>query len=209
MGETTRLWRAAASLGRTRRSGKGLPSLWFVTDPERTPDPAAVAGRLPRGAGVIFRGFGRGDAVATALQLANLARRRGLILLIGADEGLAARVGASGVHLPERMSGRLRRIRGRRPGWIITLAAHSPRALRRAGAVGADAVLFSTVFASRSPTASAPIGPVRLGRLTRGSSTPVFALGGVDASTAKRLCGTGVAGFAAVDAFERPVRIRT
>jgi thiamine-phosphate pyrophosphorylase len=206
LGGSTGLWRAAATLGRTRRAGKGLPTAWFVTDPGRTPDPAAVVERLPRGAGVIFRGFGRADAAETALQLAKIARRRGLILLIGADEALAARVGANGVHLPERMGEGLRRLRARRPGWIITLAAHSPRALQRAAALSADAVLFSTVFASLSATAGAPMGPTRLARLARRGSMPVFALGGVNAQTAKRLARTGVAGFAAVDAFARTIR---
>jgi len=195
------LWRAAKTLGRTRRRAKGLPVVWFVTDPERTPDPVQIAERLPRGTGVIFRGFGRPDAVKTATELAAVARRRRLILLIGADHALALRLGVSGVHLPERMGGRLWRLRGLRPQWIITLAAHSPRALLRAGALGADAVLVSSVFESRSANAGPPIGPVRLARLTRLCRTPIFALGGVQGQTAKQLIGTGVAGFAAVDAF--------
>ena len=198
---STGLWRTAATLGRTRRRGKGLPAVWFVTDPERTPDPVAITERLPRGAGVIFRGFGRADTLETARRLAAIARSRGLVLLIGADDALAARVAANGVHLPERMGGRLRRMKARRPSWIVTLAAHSPRALRRAGAARADAVLLSTVFESRSPSAGRPIGSIRLAQLARSCRTPVFALGGVEARTAKRLVGTGVAGFAAVEAF--------
>ena len=198
---STGLWRTAATLGRTRRHGKGLPVVWFVTDPGRTPDPAAIAKRLPRGAGVIFRGFGRADALETARRLAGIARSRGLVLLIGADDALAARVAADGVHLPERMGGGLRRMKARRPDWIITVAAHSPGALRRAATVRADAVLLSAVFESRSPSAGRPIGPIRLAELARSCGTPVFALGGVEARTAKRLVGTGVAGFAAVEAF--------
>ncbi len=195
------MWRTAATLGRTRRRGKALPTVWFVTDPLRTPDPISIAQDLPRGAGVIFRGFGRADALATAHGLAKVARRRGLVLLIGADEALAAEVAADGVHLPERLGAGLRRLKARRPGWIITLAAHSPGALRRAGHAGADAVLLSTVFESRSPSAGRPIGPLRLAGLARSSPTAVFALGGVDARSARRLVGTEAAGFAAVEAF--------
>lgn len=198
------LWRAAATLGRRRRLGKGLPVVWFVTDPERTPDPVAIAERLPRGAGVIFRHFGRPDAGPVAARLSAVARRRGLVLLIGADDALAAKVGANGVHLPERQVGRLGRMRAKRPGWLITVAAHTPRALAAGGR--ADGVLLSTVFASRSPSAGRPIGAVRLAALVRRSVAPVYALGGVGAGTVGRLLGSRAAGFAAVEAFsaDRP-----
>jgi thiamine-phosphate pyrophosphorylase len=201
---STALWRAARVLGRQRRrgqsrNGKSLPVAWFVVDPDRTPDPSAIAQRLPRGAGVIFRHFGRPQALDQALKLARIARRRGLVLLIGADEALAAKAKADGVHLPERMSGGVRRLKARRPHWIVTVAAHSPAALRRAS--GADAAVLSTVFESRSPSAGRPIGVVRLSALAHASDTPVIALGGVTSSTARRLGGSSVAGFAAVDAF--------
>jgi thiamine-phosphate pyrophosphorylase len=154
---------------------------------------------------VIFRGFGRAGAEATALALAKLAQARGLVLLIGQDEALAARVGAAGVHLPERDRARARRLKARHPRWIITLAAHSPMALTRAGMTGADAALISTVFPSRSPTAGRPMGPARLGLMLKGMRLPVFALGGVTGANAGRLIGTGVAGFAAVEALS-PLR---
>lgn len=173
--------------------------VFFVTDPERTPDPVRIAETLPRGCGMIFRGFGRPEAAATALALAKMARRRGLVLLIGQDEALAARVGAAGVHLPERDLGRASSIRQRHPGWLITGAIHSARALAFAGRAGLDAVLLSTAFDSRSPSARPPLGPIRLALLVRGAGVPVIALGGVNGRTAKRLAGTGVSGFAAVD----------
>ncbi len=173
--------------------------MFFVTDPDRTPDPVRIAAALPRGTGVIFRGFGRPDAETTAKALARIARARGLVLLIGADAAMAARVGADGVHLPERLLGAARRIKARRPRWIVTCAAHSEAALARARRAGADAALLSVVFPSRSPSAGRPIGPVRLAILARRAPLPVIALGGVNGRTAKRLIGTGVHGFAAVE----------
>ena len=200
--ERRALWRAAATLGLKARRGKAggrLPTVFFVTDPDRVPDPVSIARSLPRGAGVIFRGFGREAAEETAAALAAIARRRGLLLLIGADVAMAKRTGAGGVHLPERDIQKAPLIRRRHPLFIITGAAHSPRALRKAGAARLEAVLLSTAFASRSPTAGRPLGPIRLAIAARGSRLPVFALGGVKGRTAKRLIGTGVAGFAAVD----------
>jgi thiamine-phosphate pyrophosphorylase len=200
--ERRALWRAAATLGLKVRNGKAgarLTTVFFVTDPDRTPDPLLIARGLPRGAGVIFRGFGRPDAERTASALAGVCRRRGLLLLIGADVALAHRIGAGGVHLPERDIQKAPSIRSRHPGWVVTGAAHSPRALRRAKAAELDAALLSTAFPSRSPTAGRPLGPIRLAIAARGAGLPVIALGGVNARTVRRLIGTGVAGLAAVD----------
>lgn len=195
------LWTTARALNRRSRRRKPLPPLLFVTDPDRTPDPAAVAERLPRGCGVIFRAFGAPDAPAQTRELARIAHRRGLILLIGADERLAMQAGAGGVHLPERLASTARRLGARHPAWLVTAAAHSPAAIHRAARAGADAVLLSTVFESRSPSAGKPLGPVRLAALVRGAPLPVYALGGVDMKNARRLIASGAVGIAAVDAF--------
>ncbi len=178
-----------------------LPTVFFVTDPDRTPDPLSIARSLPRGAGVIFRGFGRTGVERTATALAVIARRRGLLLLIGADAALAARIGAGGVHLPERDLQEARSIRRRHPSYIITGAAHSLRALKRAEGAGLHAALLSTAFSSLSPTAGRPLGPIRLAIAVRGAGLPVIALGGVNGRTAKRLIGVEVSGFAAVEGF--------
>lgn len=176
---------------------KPLPALLCFTDPVRTPDPAAIAQRLPRGSAIVYRAFGADDALAVALRLRAIARRRGLKLLIGADEALAARVGADGVHLPERLAHRAARIRARHPGWLITAAAHSPRAAR----AKVDAVVVSAIFPSNSASAGEPLGPLRLAQIVRLSRGPVYALGGVNSATAARLLATGVVGIAGVEVF--------
>jgi thiamine-phosphate pyrophosphorylase len=195
------LERFAAGAKPLRGAKPPLPAAWLFTDPGRTPDPVAVAGRLPRGAGVVFRAFGEPGALETGLALAKVARRRGLVLLVGADAALASRIGAAGVHLPERLAHRAPALRRRRPGWLITAAAHSPRGLARATRLGVDAAFLSGVFASRSPSAGRPIGVVRLASLAHASRTPVMALGGVNDRTAPRLVGSGAAGLAAVDGW--------
>ena len=195
------LARTAAFLGRHAATRKALPALLFFTDPVRTPDPEAIAGRLPRGAAIVFRAFGAADADERGARLAAIARERGLTLLIGADASLAARLGADGVHLPERLACRARRLKAAHPGWIVTAAAHSTAAARRALALGADAAVVSTVFASASASAGAPMGPIRLAILVRRTGGPVYALGGVDNKKARLLKDTGLVGLAAVDAF--------
>jgi thiamine-phosphate pyrophosphorylase len=175
--------------------------LLFFTDPARTPDPARTAANLPRGAAIVFRAFGAPDAEAQGLRLKAVARARGLVLLVGADPRLAARIGADGVHLPERAAGLARRIRQAHPRWIVTCAAHSLPAARRAAQGGADAAVVSAVFPSRSPSAGPPIGPLRLASLVRRAGLPVYALGGVNDATAGRLRAAGLAGLAGIDGF--------
>lgn len=200
-GDLQRLADLAASLRPRLPSAKPLPRLIFVTDPARTPDPEAVAERLPAGAGVIYRAFGAADAPAQAARLAAIARARGLVLLIGADAALAAAVGAGGVHLPERDLVRAGGLKAAHPDWIVTGAAHSLEAARLAAEFGCDAVLASTVFASASPSAGAPMGATVFTAFVTAAPLPVYALGGVNVKTARELVNSGAAGFAMVEAF--------
>jgi thiamine-phosphate pyrophosphorylase len=178
-----------------------LPKLLFFTDPARTPEPALIAARLPPGAAVVYRAFGARDALVRGRELAKVARRRRLVFLVGADAGLAARLMADGVHLPERASVRARSLKRLRPGWLVTCAAHSlPAALAAKGA-GADAVVVSPVFESRSPSAGRPLGPLRFAQIARRIGGPVYALGGLNPATAQSLTGSGAVGFAAVEAL--------
>ena len=158
--------------------------------------------RLPKGAAVIYRAFGDPGADDVAKRLRTVTRARGIRLLIGADDGLAVRVGADGVHLPERMAHRVLRLKLRQPGWLISVAAHSRTAVCRGQS--ADAIVLSAVFPSRSPSAGQALGPIRFAQLVRTSRAPVIALGGVNKQNAPRLISTGAAGLAAIDGLTGP-----
>lgn len=188
--------RTARLLPARRSLRKALPGLLFFTDPERTPDPVAAAARLPRGAAVVYRSFGAHDAETTARRLQGVARALGLSLLIGQDAGLAARIGAAGVHLPERLAHRAGPLKRAHPRWIVTVAAHSLAAARVAGP---DAVVISAAFPSRSASAGPPLGPARLAAMVRAAKRPAYALGGVNDRTARRLVDAGLVGLAAVE----------
>lgn len=194
--------RVARTLRPAPAGRKTLPRLFFFTDPARVPDPEAVVRRLPRGAGVVFRAFGAPDATERGRRLAHICRRRGLTLLAGADARLASRIGAAGVHLPERRAGAATGLKRARPAWIVTGAAHSAAAIQRAHRAGADAVFVSPVFASASPSTGRPLGPLRFAQLVRGARLPVYALGGIDAAGARRIARSGAAGVAAVEALK-------
>jgi thiamine-phosphate pyrophosphorylase len=173
-----------------------LPALLFFTDPVRTPDPEAVAARLSPGSAIVYRHFGAADAEERARRLRAIARGRGLKLLIGQDVALAVRIGADGVHLPERLAHQAASVKRAHHGWIVTVAAHSLAAARRGGA---DATVISAVFASKSASATTALGPIRLAALVRAAGRPAYALGGVNDKTAGRLRGVGLIGLAAVE----------
>jgi thiamine-phosphate pyrophosphorylase len=178
-----------------------LPALWLVTDPARI-DPLAAAKALPPGGGIIYRAFGAADALEVGRALRRIADRRKLVLLAGADEALARAIGADGLHLPERLVSRAPIVRARHRGWMVTGAAHSNLALVRARRARVDAAVLSPAFTSRSPSAGAPIGPVRLAIWIRRAGLPVIALGGVRNETAPGLVRTGAHGLAAVEGLK-------
>jgi thiamine-phosphate pyrophosphorylase len=203
------LWRTARGLKRSpgkplglhRRGAKTLPPLLFFTDPQRTPRPELVLARLPRGSGIVYRAFGAPDAVVAGRSLARLARRRGVVFIVGADAALAIALHADGVHWPERQAfrpGRNRRL-GRR--FLLTGAAHSLSAIMRARRAGLDALVVSPVFPSASPSAGHPLGAMRFTGLVRAATIPVYGLGGINAVSARRLSVSGAIGLAAVEAF--------
>lgn len=190
----------AAEARRLNRAAGGppLPALWFFTDPLRTPDPLAAVLRLPRGTGVVYRHFGAADRGKTARAIARACRSRGLILLIAADPELASRVGADGVHWPERL---LPQRRAASDGRIATAAAHGAEALARAAAYGADAAALSPIFPTESAASGAPLGLFRASQMARAAGLPVLALGGVNAKNARLLAGRGFAGLVSVGAL--------
>jgi thiamine-phosphate pyrophosphorylase len=176
-----------------------LPVLFFVTDAARCPDPVRVAQHLPRGVGIILRHYDAPDRAGLAHALSRVAHARGLMLVIAADPKLARAVRAHGVHWPE---GLMPLAQGRRHGFV-TVAAHSEKALIRARIIGADAALLSPVFPTRSGAEKHPLGVVRFAMLAHRAGLPVYALGGISGLTARRLLGSGAAGLAAVDAFQK------
>jgi thiamine-phosphate pyrophosphorylase len=178
-----------------------LPALFLVTDERWLADPSAAIAALPRGAGVVFRHYGDPARAQRAQELARLCRARGIVFLVAGDAALAARVRARGVHLPEHQIERALALRRTRRNWLITVAAHGEPGLRKAKESSADAALLAPVFATRSHPERKPLGVLRFALLTKRAALPVYALGGVDEKSAKRLTGTGAAGIAALSAL--------
>jgi len=192
----------ASAAARVRGKCDALtPPLLALTDPERQPDPVALARHLPPGSALIYRHFGAADRFALAHEAVCLARARGVQVLISGDAALARDCHADGVHWPERMLAQAHRERARGNTGLFTGSVHSPQALSRAQASGLDAVLVSTVFASVSASAGRPMGPLALAACAGRARMPIYALGGVNTRTIRRLEGLGISGVAVVGAI--------
>ena len=188
--------------------GRARVALIAMTDPERLPDVEAALCALPRGAALVWRAYD-GDASPERLRhLTSLARRKQVLLLVAGHPALAARTGTMGIHLPERELRRPRsgpyvipRLR-RHGGMPLTAACHSEAAIRRAAEGGAEAVLISPVFATKSHAGAKPLGLIRFAQLARIAARfglLPYALGGiVTEAHVRRLKGTGAAGIAGI-----------
>jgi thiamine-phosphate pyrophosphorylase len=186
---------ARALQAQSRWRDCGLPALWILTDGARTPDPIAAAADLPEGAGVVLRNYRDPDRANLARDLAKVAMRRRLSLVIGADAALARAVGAAGVHAPRWAPP----IHPSADLWL-TASAHSLADVARRP--GVTAYFVSPVFTTASHQGASPLGPLLLAACARIAPVPIIALGGITAANAPRLLGTGAAGIAAIGALQ-------
>lgn len=168
--------RAVKSRGRWR--GAGAPPLWLFSDPGRVPDLLAAVALLPRGlCGVVFRDDGTDGRMRLARAVEMVCRQRRLIMVVaGQRSGLMW----AGRHL--------------RQGWGVpdhrcsTASAHSIPAILRARRAGAAATFLSPVFPTASHPGQPALGILRWSSLARrAGGTDVFALGGMDGSSVRRL----------------------
>ncbi|MBA4353270.1 MAG: thiamine phosphate synthase [Novosphingobium sp.] len=143
--------------------------------------------RLPRGSALVFRHYHLSPAPRRVRfeRLARIARAHG-ISVIGARLPRGWKV--DGVY---GTAGEIARGHGLR-----LATAHCLAEIGRAVRAGADAVLLSPVFATRSHPGAAVLGPVRFALIARQSPVPVIALGGM---TRGRAANLRVHGWAAID----------
>ena len=113
------------------------------------------------------------------------------------DVALAAR--AHGVHLRET-SIPPRDARGIcPPRFLIGRSVHTIEDATRLGRDGSlDYLIFGAVFPTPSKSAGQAVGLQALGKAVQGTTVPVLAIGGVDASNAREVGAAGAAGLAAI-----------
>ena len=160
-----------------------LPSIWLLSDARTDALLESALARLPRGSGFIYRHYHLPPAERRArfARLKRLARARGHLVILAGSPALARAWGADGVYGGRRALG------PRQAGLLRLATAHDLREIALARLAGADAVLLSPVFATRSHPGAASLGPARFHLLAARAGLPVIALGGMDRMKARRL----------------------
>ena len=114
-------------------------------------------------------------------ELAAIARRRGHLIILS-DSALTAREwGADGIY------GAPLSLYPRRRDLIRIATAHDMTEIAQANRIGADAVMLSPLFPTRSHPGAKTLGPMRFRQIARHAAMPVIALGGMDADKARQL----------------------
>ncbi len=142
-----------------------------------------------------------------ASRLRGVTRALEASLVVNGDARVARDVGADGVHLA-RGAGSVADARSAfgRPAWV-SVAAHSDDDVRQALGEGADAVLVSPIFPTRSPAplavAKEPRGlaALRAARAVAPAGLQIYALGGVTPDRAPDCLAAGADGVAVIRAL--------
>ncbi|MDO6416017.1 thiamine phosphate synthase [Sphingomonas sp. BIUV-7] len=171
-----------------------VPTLWLFTDERADIGLERALGRLPRGAGIVFRHHATPRAARRARfeTVRRIAKARGLVLILAGDPRDAIGWGADGWHGRGVL---------RLPLRFRTAPVHDPRELVAARRAGVDVAFVSPVFATRSHPGAPALGPIRLGQMAKRSTLTIVALGGMDARRYRRMRALGASGWAAIDAW--------
>lgn len=129
-------------------------------------------------------------------RIRQIARMRHCLILLAGDPETAHLWGADGHHGRAPRSAVMSRA-GRR--WRHSAPVHDADELAVAIEAGADAVLLSPLFATRSHPGAPSLGPARFAALARRAPMPIIALGGVRPRHARLVRRLGAAGYAAID----------
>ena len=160
-----------------------LPDLWLISDARNDAALEDALRVLPPQSGFVFRHYHLApqERLARFAELTRIARTRGHCVIL-ADSALTAREWeADGIY------GAPLSLTPRRADLIQIATAHNLRELGQANRIGADAVMLSPVFPTRSHPGSQTLGPLRFRQLARHAQMPVIALGGMTQRGADRL----------------------
>jgi thiamine-phosphate pyrophosphorylase len=168
-----------------------LPDLWLLSDARNDELLARALRALPRGSAFIFRHYHLDPRSRRARwdELLSLVTQGGhLPVLSGSDDQALAWGAAASYGPPEAV--------GDAPELMRVATVHDANEIAHANAAGADAVMLSPVFATRTHPNIAPLGAEKFHALAALAEMPVIALGGMTYDRAQEL---GWSRWAAID----------
>ena len=141
---------------------------------------------------------GHDEVLSLANELKDICARAGVPFVIDDDVELAAEAGADGVHVGQSDTAceEARRILG--PEAIVGVSARTVAEALEAEAAGADYLGVGALHPTLTKPDAVDVTYDGLRAICDAVSIPVVGIGGVDATTAHELAGTGVAGGAVV-----------
>lgn len=133
-----------------------------------------------------------------------LCRIYGAQLLINGHAEMARKLAADGVHLPEAVLEQNVLPENSLKG----VSVHTVENAKRAAAMGADYLIFGSVFLTASHPDIAPAGLEELRKVTQAVSCPVYAIGGISAINAGSCLEAGAYGVAVMSAVWQAADVR-
>ena len=170
----------SASYSGSVRYSTSLPAIWLISDARNDAVLEQALRRMPRGSGFIYRHDHLGDPARWQRfrTLRHVARSCGHTVILADSALTATEWGADGIY------GAPRALWPTRRDLLHLATAHDLTEIGLANRLGADAVLLSPVFATRSHPGAPALGAARFRLLARHSQATVIALGGMDAHRA-------------------------
>lgn len=172
--------------------GQPLPAVWLLSDERNDAVLAERLRALPRASGFIYRHYHLDNPQRWERfrELRRIARAYDHTVILADSALTALEWDADGIYSAPKA------LWPRRQGLLHLATAHSLREIAEANRLGADAVLLSPVFPTRSHPGAATLGAARFRLLAAHSKAPVIALGGMNRVRARAL---GWSGWAAID----------
>lgn len=168
-------------------SRQEFPRIWFVTDERQGKCLLPAIGRLPEGAGILFRHYALPESERRALFEVVRGASGGRMMLLAGRAELAQAWRADGWH-----------------GWGVgegrrSASVHDLSEIRRAEAQGAGLLFLGPVHPTRSHPGAPVLGVQRFAQLAAETTLPVIGLGGLTGQNAAELLRLGAYGWGAVD----------
>jgi len=168
-----------------------LPHLWLLSDARNDAVLEDALERLPEGSGFVFRHYHLEPKKRRERwgMLRSICRSKSHLAVLSAGASLAREWHADGLYGgPSELANAAPMLR------IAT--AHDAAEIALAQNIGADAIMLSPVYPTRSHPDGRTLGPEGFHALARTTSLPVIALGGM---TARRAHELGATRWAAID----------
>jgi len=171
-----------------------LPDLWLLSDERNAHNLHRILRSYTVQLGFVYRHYHLSpeQRYAEFRKLGRIARAEGHLVILSDSAMTAREWGADGIY------GAPLSLYPRRSDLLHIAAAHNMREIAQANRIGADAVMLSPVFPTRSHPGAKTLGPMRWHTLARHAQMPVIALGGMNLNNVRQLQSPR---WAAIDGF--------